>query len=322
MSRKAARLADRLTDRVMVQALPLYRRALQEMTTGNDASAEWADLQTLLTRQAFVAILLGMASQTRTLIAQRLIPAPDQSPVLLLPDAAEFDDDDDIANRSTRDTLQDIVNQFLRDIPDLQSVAPRAIEQARQQATGIVMASRDDAPRLMESIIKQIPEVPSTVPATIPDPAASLRSLLETDAGSSRIRRTLDTETRTSMMSGYNRGGRAALVEHQDVLPITVLSEIRDKRTRGNPRGYQPNAGMHYQMHGFTAATDDPIWDRITPPNGYNCRASIRGMSRAKAKSNRYLRADGSVDRDALRRKFAAQWKIIEDRNYPDEGFG
>jgi len=32
----------------------------------------------------------------------------------------------------------------------------------------------------------------------------------------------------------------------------------------------------HQALHGFTARKDDPIWDSIWPPNGFNCRCIVR----------------------------------------------
>lgn len=320
--RRASQIADRLTDRLMVQGVPLYRDAVRAELMGNGGTAAWSQLQALLTRQSLAAALLGRAAQARTLVRQRLIDAPAQDPIRSLDPFAQFDDDDDIANRSLRESLLEIVNHFVGDVPDLGSIAPGMVAEANEQARRIVTAARDDAPRLVRQLVARAPEVPATVPATIPDPSVTLIRMLDRDDGAALLSRTLETETRTAMMSGFNRGGRAETLRHQDVLPITVLDEIQDRRTRGNPRGLYPDAGMHYQMDGFMAATDDPVWDRITPPNGYNCRATTRGVSRAKAKQNKHLRDDGSVDREALRRRFARQWRIIESGQYPDPGFG
>jgi hypothetical protein len=319
--RRANAIADTLASRLIDRSLPLYRNAISDYIDGNPNSEAWEQIAQMLTRQLVAASLLGRAAAVRAMVSQGLLPAPKQEPIVALPMVAEFDDDDDIAEQTLRQTIRQIVNQFTDEVPDLATVAPRVIEQASVRARGIVFASQEDSPRLVQSILRKIPQSKATVPDTLPDPARVVRELLANDEGAAVIRSALDTEVRTSLMTGFNQGTRAENVKHKNIMPVTVLDEIQDRRTRGNPNGLYADAGMHYQMDGFTAATDDPIWDRITPPNGYNCRATHRGMSAAKARQNKYLREDGSVDREALRRKFARQWSIIERGLYPDPGF-
>ncbi len=317
--RRINAVADTLASRFVVKAMPLYRQAIRDYLDGDTGSEAWNGLADLWGRQLLASMLLGRAATDRDLIRQRLIEAPTQPRVESL-GFAQFDDDD-IANRAIKQTAIDIINRFTAEIPDLATIGPQMAAQAQRQAHSLMMATHDDAPRLIGKIIERIPEAARIGPDTLPDPASIVRRLLDNDDGVKLLSRTLDTEARTSMMGGFNHAGRAEIVRHQNVMPVTILSEIQDRRTRGNPNGRYPDAPPHYQMDGFAAATDDPIWERITPPNGYNCRGSIRGVSTAKALQNKWLRDDGTVDREAMRRKFARQWRLIESGKYPDEGF-
>ena len=76
-----------------------------------------------------------------------------------------------------------------------------------------------------------------------------------------------ETVFRTNIMDAYNQG-RKEVLSDPDVMedfPAWMLSCILDGRTRP----------WHADMDGATFLANDPIWDRITPPNGYNCREVI-----------------------------------------------
>ncbi len=76
-----------------------------------------------------------------------------------------------------------------------------------------------------------------------------------------------ETVFRTNIMDSFNQGRKTVLEDPdvQEYFPAWMLSCILDGRTRP----------WHADMDGATFLADDPIWDRITPPNGYNCREVI-----------------------------------------------
>jgi hypothetical protein len=314
--------ADILVDRMLTMAADAYRRAVFAFAFSEDDGGAWNELATIWARQLLVAQLLGRAQESRKLIRRGLIPKPDATPIESLGEVAAFDDDS-IARSALSRTAVEILNQFVGTIPDLREVASGSIRAAKEGAEALTVASRDRAPALLNKIVKgaQRAAAAGAAPDTLPEPRAVLRAILSDGDAAGVLSRNLETEARTSIMAGFNRAGRAEVQRHAGVMPIMVLSEIQDRRTRGNPAGLYPDAQKHYQMDGFSAATDDPIWDRITPPNGYNCRASIRGMTVAEAKGKRLLRPDGSVDSAALRKRHARQWRILERGEYPDPGF-
>lgn len=84
-----------------------------------------------------------------------------------------------------------------------------------------------------------------------------------------------DTVYRTNVSTAYN-GGRMAQAQDPELADIIVgfrYEGINDSRTRHN----------HSIGFGTIAATDDPLWSRYKPPNGYNCRCGLEFVSRFEA---------------------------------------
>ncbi len=76
-----------------------------------------------------------------------------------------------------------------------------------------------------------------------------------------------ETILRTNFSTVYNRG-RWNLMNDPDVVefvPAYQYSAILDNRTRET----------HAALDGLIYLRDDPIWDSILPPNGFNCRCMI-----------------------------------------------
>lgn len=51
----------------------------------------------------------------------------------------------------------------------------------------------------------------------------------------------------------------------------------------------------HEALNGLILSINDPLWDTITPPNGYNCRCSVVGVSRFEADFK--LSSKGEIER-------------------------
>lgn len=91
------------------------------------------------------------------------------------------------------------------------------------------------------------------------------------EAGDSILDFHAETVFRTNVMDAYNQGRKEGL-EDPDVVegfPAWRISEILDARTRAE----------HAAADGLTFMADDPVWSRITPPNGYNCRGVLVPIS-------------------------------------------
>jgi SPP1 gp7 family putative phage head morphogenesis protein len=79
------------------------------------------------------------------------------------------------------------------------------------------------------------------------------------------------TVYRTNAATAYNNG-RFAQAKDEDVrevIPAMQFTAILDDRTRPN----------HRAAHGLIAPTDDPIWNWIAPPIGFQCRCSADFVS-------------------------------------------
>lgn len=81
-----------------------------------------------------------------------------------------------------------------------------------------------------------------------------------------------ETVFRTNVMDAYNQGRREALSDKavEEEFPAWQYSAILDGRTREE----------HAAMDGRIFMANDPVWNRITPPNGYNCRCTIIPINR------------------------------------------
>jgi SPP1 gp7 family putative phage head morphogenesis protein len=78
---------------------------------------------------------------------------------------------------------------------------------------------------------------------------------------------TLDTAFQTAMQKAYSLGRYEQMVEPavKKLLPYWQYWTVGDDRVRPE----------HRVLHRFTARADDPVWMKIYPPNGFNCRCSV-----------------------------------------------
>lgn len=89
---------------------------------------------------------------------------------------------------------------------------------------------------------------------------------------------------RTNAQSAYMAGRFLEQREQADVAPFWQYIAVLDERTRP----------AHAAMSGKVYRHDDPIWRRIYPPNGYNCRCRVRTYTAAQLEA-RGLRVSSSV---------------------------
>jgi SPP1 gp7 family putative phage head morphogenesis protein len=86
---------------------------------------------------------------------------------------------------------------------------------------------------------------------------------------------TLDTVFQTNMHKAYALG-RYEQMTHPavvDALPFWQYSTVGDDRVRPE----------HAVLDGFVAQAVDPVWNKIYPPNGFNCRCIVTPILRADA---------------------------------------
>ncbi|EML6089138.1 minor capsid protein, partial [Pseudomonas aeruginosa] len=83
--------------------------------------------------------------------------------------------------------------------------------------------------------------------------------------------RRLETIYQTNMQSAYMAGRYAAAYEARETHPYWMYVAVMDSVTRPS----------HAALHGKVFRWDDPIWQHIMPPNGYNCRCRIVPLTAA-----------------------------------------
>lgn len=83
----------------------------------------------------------------------------------------------------------------------------------------------------------------------------------------------LKTIYRTNMYTSFATGRYRTLVANGHNRPIWVYDAMNDSLTRDSHRALDNRAWRY----------DDPIWKRIYPPCGFNCRCQIRALTEEQA---------------------------------------
>jgi SPP1 gp7 family putative phage head morphogenesis protein len=110
-----------------------------------------------------------------------------------------------------------------------------------------------------------------------------------------------ETVWRTNVASAYEAGmwRQAADPDLAEVVGGFRFSAVHDRDVRP----------QHAKLDGLTAASSDPIWDRVAPPRGYNCRCTLEPVSREELERAGVIR-DGRV----INQRLPPGWE-------PDRGF-
>ena len=95
-----------------------------------------------------------------------------------------------------------------------------------------------------------------------------------------------ETVYRTNIASSYTAG---RVEQAKD--PVFRRQVAAWEFTTYPGRGVRPN---HAAMHGLIAGTDDPIWDTMRPPLGYNCRCSLEFVGHDQALRRGAIGEDGA----------------------------
>ncbi len=125
---------------------------------------------------------------------------------------------------------------------------------------------------------------------------------MTTEAGVEAINAfTLDTAFQTAMQKAYSLGRyeqmKAPAVK--DVLPVWQYWTVGDAAVRPE----------HRVIHGFAALADDPVWLKIYPPNGFNCRCAVVPLLASEA------------PKDAMEPGYA-RLPMLAKLKVPQAGFG
>lgn len=104
--------------------------------------------------------------------------------------------------------------------------------------------------------------------------------------------RRLETIYRTNMQTAYMAGRWKQFEAQKDRAPLVQYLAVMDSRTRPS----------HAALHEKVFRIDDPVWNIIAPPNGFNCRCRVRNLSQRE------------LDRRGLKAETGAQ---IHEREAP-----
>ncbi|WP_298641435.1 phage head morphogenesis protein, partial [uncultured Cardiobacterium sp.] len=94
-----------------------------------------------------------------------------------------------------------------------------------------------------------------------------------------------ETVFRTAVQSSYNAGRWAHFRDHAERRPILRYTAINDRRTRP----------AHRALHGLMMPVDDPRWQTLAPPGGFNCRCTLMSLSERQAKGMGYTGAPQDI---------------------------
>jgi len=86
----------------------------------------------------------------------------------------------------------------------------------------------------------------------------------------------LETIFRTNIQSAYAAGRYQQQMRNVADRPYWEYNAVMDNRTRPT----------HAALNGRIFRWDDPIWQTIYPPNGYNCRCWVRALTEAQIKNH------------------------------------
>jgi SPP1 gp7 family putative phage head morphogenesis protein len=210
-------------------------------------------------------------------------------------------DEDLLYGSFSTDLPNDDAAQYIRDLtPVTKEIFEGLSSQYKKDA--FTLAAAADV-RLIEKIRDALAETAKDG-GTAQDFEAAVNKLTN-EAGIEQINAfTLDTAFNTAMQRAYSLGRYEQMSDEatKAVFPFWQYWTVGDDRVRPE----------HAVLDGFTARAEDPVWMKIYPPNGFNCRCSVVPVLETEA-----LKADeGANEPGYARLPLLAQLKV------PQPGFG
>ena len=114
-----------------------------------------------------------------------------------------------------------------------------------------------------------------------------------------------DTVVRTNLSTAYTQG-RIEEVKRPGPAAVMSAFEVIGSNDSDTRRGRKEDGGEnHLAALGLIASVHDPIWQTHTPPYGYNCRHTLRAVSKFELKRRGLISENGVVMR-SVPRNFSA----------------
>ncbi len=291
----------------------IYVTALSLKLRGEDPEPAWEKFRKVFMRTFILANLLGRSD----VVASSRIKVLSQNTGG--PGGEKFEEPLAYAEPSGLITgpFMEALAWFDNKVPQLSSVVANLGQQARQRAFYITGVEDQKA---LEAIKAKLGKSLQAMPG---EGSAAFIKAFKQDSALALTEARLETIYRTNLMSALNAGRREQLSspEISPAVPLLMLVEILDRRTRGNPGGLYPDAPPHWQMNGFIERANHLVWERITPPNGFNCRGRVAAVPWMEAQRMGLATKDRQLKPEALTRHNGKRWEFINRGMYPDPGF-
>jgi SPP1 gp7 family putative phage head morphogenesis protein len=158
---------------------------------------------------------------------------------------------------------EDVAGYITQLVPVTRDVFDGLTAQYRKDA--FTLAGASDV-RLVQKIREQLAEIASKG-GTAAEFRAAVNKLTAEEGVAQINAFTLDTAFQTAMQKAYSSGRLAQMREPHmmEALPFWQYWTVGDLRVRPE----------HAVLDGFCARAIDPVWLKIYPPSGFNCRCSV-----------------------------------------------
>jgi SPP1 gp7 family putative phage head morphogenesis protein len=177
----------------------------------------------------------------------------------------QFDDGDSVLYGSfSTDLPNDDAADYIADLTPVTKEIFNGLT-AQYKSAAFTLAAAADV-RLIEKIRDALAQVAKDG-GTAQDFEQAVNRITD-DAGVAELNAfTLDTAFNTAMQKAYSLGRYEQMSDAAtiDVLPVWQYWTVGDDRVRPE----------HAVLDGFAAHAQDPVWHKIYPPNGFNCRCSV-----------------------------------------------
>lgn len=195
--------------------------------------------------------------------------------------------------------FKDAVRDIVRREPRLAATAQQVAEIYQGHGFAAVHAA-DDAilRRVQAEVASALRDGRST-----PDASEIVRNLANWS------RAYAETVVRTNLTTAYSAGRFEQLKDPavRSVVPALRFVSVQEPYDPHTGQGTRPN---HAACHGLIAAVDDPVWDKVAPPLGYNCRCTVALVTIGMLEARGLLESNGKVRR-----------AVVPDGGGPDRGF-
>lgn len=315
MPTKSERQLAALDDAAMDALRPLYLGALTVQMLGRDAEPEWERFRKVFARAMILANLTARVDALDAMAREGIRPEVDNVP--FRPNEVQLFQAG-IVGGLELEPFTEAINAFMSRIPKLRSEVDAMLPEARGLAFWVSdVESREAVASIQAKLGKTLEEIATRE-------GGGLRDFIDwaqEEEAANLAEARLETVYRTNVSTANNAGRFKQLQELDEFVALYRLNEVRDLNTRGNPAGLYPDAGPHFQMNGFLAATNDVVWEVVWPPNGFNCRASVSPISWTSARRMGLADEHDNLNFEAIAVRNGPRRGFIESGAYPDQGF-